>query len=223
LAKNGYKVILTARRLAELEATLSEVVAVGGRGSLFVCDLSSKVQVQDLISFIKKSCASLYAIINVAGVWHGADKVYAGINFEDFDQSVIVETVNVGLLAPMLLIHGLLPSMGKGSKIINISGTFDTGAKGWVPYYVSKKGIESLTIGLSEDLLEKEIEVNCISPSDTATDEYKKYFPEYIEYSLLPEEVAGQVLLLCEGESEFNTGKVIELRKTDHAKSKNIS
>jgi hypothetical protein len=53
--------------------------------------------------------------------------------------------------------------------------------------------------------------------------EYKKYFPEYIEYSLLPEEVAGQVLLLCEGESEFNTGKVIELRKTDHAKSKNIS
>ena len=78
--------------------------------------------------------------------------------------------------------------MHAGSKIINISGTFESGAKGWLPYYVSKKAIENLTVGLSQELRDKQIQVNCISPSDTLTESYQKFFPEYAT----PEDCSNQ-------------------------------
>ncbi len=121
-----------------------------------------------------------------------------------------MDTFTVGLIAPTLLAHGLLPIMKAGSNIVNISGTFESGAKGWLPYYVSKKGIEELTIGLSQELKDKSINVNCISPSDTATESYAKYFPEYIDDSVSPEVVADEVLKIA---NEDITGEIRIVRK----------
>lgn len=85
------------------------------------------------------------------------------------------------LTAPTLLSHALIPLIPTGSSIINLSGTFENGGKGWLPYYVSKRAIEDLTIGLADELKDKGINVNYVSPSDTATDEYKRFFPEDAE------------------------------------------
>ena len=100
--------------------------------------------------------------------------------------------------------------MPKKSKIINISGTFESGAKGWLPYYVSKKAIEDLTIGLAQELECKDIQVNAISPSDCATFAYKKYFPQYINEAIAPEKIAQFVVDLCQKDI---TGKVFVLKK----------
>jgi len=102
--------------------------------------------------------------------------------------------------------------MSKGSSIINISGTFEGGAKGWLPYYVSKRGIEDLTLGLSEELKKKEINVNCISPSDTATEEYIKYFPEDAKDANSPEDIAKEVLNLIDSDQ---TGQFVVIKKGD--------
>ena len=108
------------------------------------------------------------------------------------------------------LVHGLVNLMPKKSKIINISGTFESGAKGWLPYYVSKKAIEDLTIGLAQELECKDIQVNAISPSDCATFAYKKYFPQYINEAIAPEKIAQFVVDLCQKDI---TGKVFVLKK----------
>ena len=42
--------------------------------------------------------------------------------------------------------------MGRGNSIINLSGTFESGGKGWLPYYVSKRALEDLTVGLSDEI-----------------------------------------------------------------------
>ena len=70
-----------------------------------------------------------------------------------------------------------------------------------MPYFVSKKGIEDLTIGLAEELKDKDIQVNAISPSDTATEAYKKYFPQYIEEAIDPSEIGRYVVFLCSEEA----------------------
>jgi len=98
-------------------------------------------------------------------------------------------------------------------KIINLSGTFENGAKGWLPYFVSKRALEDLTIGLAEELKDKDIQVNAISPSDTATKAYKKYFPQYINEAIGPEEIAKCALYLCSPEADIVTGKVFVLKK----------
>jgi NAD(P)-dependent dehydrogenase (short-subunit alcohol dehydrogenase family) len=100
--------------------------------------------------------------------------------------------------------------MIEGSSIINLSGTFENGGKGWLPYYVSKRAIEDLTIGLSQELADKGIKVNCVSPSDTATEEYKKFFPDDAKDAQSPEQVAKLFLDLTQKDV---TGKIFVIRK----------
>ena len=213
LAKTGVYVLLTARNEEKLSETLKLVEETGGKGKYIVGDLSSVDSVNQLISDITSETKNVDILCNVAGIWHGKDKVYANTDFEKFDQKTILDTYTVGITAPTLLSHAFIPLMPKGSKIINISGTFENGAKGWLPYYVSKKAIEDLTIGLSQELADKDIQVNGISPSDTATEEYKKYFPQYIEDAVDPIEIAKYVLYLCSDKARNVNGKIKVIKK----------
>lgn len=213
LAKEGVRVGLVARTKERLKETKSLIEKAKGTSGVFVADLSNIDSVNKLIAEIKSKFNRVDVLVNVAGIWHGKDEVYAGRDFETFPQQVIVDTYNVGTVSPTLLAHGLIPLMPEGARIINVSGTFENGAKGWLPYFVSKKAIEDLTIGLSEELEKKGILVNAISPSDTATEAYKKYFPQYIPEAVEPEEIAKFVVYLCSDEASDISGKVFVVKK----------
>jgi NAD(P)-dependent dehydrogenase (short-subunit alcohol dehydrogenase family) len=196
----GYVVGGSARRIERID---NEAIVLE-------CDLSGIESINNLIKKIREITKSVDVIVNVAGIWHGKDEVYAGKDLEDFDQKVILDTFMVGTIAPTLLVHGLVDIMPPGSSVINISGTFENGAKGWLPYFVSKKGIEALTIGLSQELEGKGIKVNCISPSDVATEEYQKYFPEDAQSALNPRDVAQAVFDMANSEK---SGEILILKK----------
>ena len=129
--------------------------------------------------------------------------------------ATVLDTFSVGLIAPTLLVHGLVSIMPQGSNIVNLSGTFENGAKGWLPYFVSKRGIEDLTKGLSEEFKDKQINVNCISPSDTATEEYKKYFPEDAIGANSPETIAKETVNLI---NSNQTGQFVVVKKNELVK-----
>jgi len=210
-AFSGYKVYLLARSRDSLDEICKEIQKSDGSAVCLPTDLSMISSIENAISEIKNSEASIDAIINVAGIWHGKDGLYAGIDFDKFRPEVIIDTYTVGLTAPSLLIHGLLPLMKSGSSIINISGTFADGGKGWAPYYISKRALEDLTVALAQDLSGRGIFVNCISPSDTATESYAKHFPQYIDDAQEPSEIANFTLELCKNHD--STGKVFVMRK----------
>ncbi len=210
-ATEGATVGLVARSEQGLQETEKLIQNIGGKAIIFQGDLSNTEGINNVIEKIKNQFKQIDIIANIAGIWHGKEDVYAGKDFETFSQKIILDTFFVGTIAPTLLVHGLLPLMKAKSKIINLSGTFENGGKGWIPYYVSKRAIEDLTIGLSEELKEKDIQVNTISPSDTATDAYKKFFPEYIKDSIPPEKIADFALKLAQNDNI--TGKVFVLKK----------
>ena len=140
--KQGAIVALVARRIGNLEKTKQLVEEAGGKAEIFQSDLSDLASLDILIKSVISKTGSIDVLVNIAGIWHGKDEAYAGKDFENFDNKIITDTFNVGTIAPSLLVHGLLPSMPDGSFIINLSGTFENGAKGWLPYYVSKRAIE---------------------------------------------------------------------------------
>jgi NAD(P)-dependent dehydrogenase (short-subunit alcohol dehydrogenase family) len=179
-----------ARSEQKLDKVKDEIEKLGGTAEVFVADLSNPEGIKELVNEIKRKYSEISILCNIAGIWHGENEVYAGKNYKEFEESVIINTLNVGTLAPMLLSHGFLSLMSSGSSIINLSGTFENGGKGWIPYYVSKRAIEDLTIGLSQELKDENIKVNCISPSDTATEEYKKFFPNDADGAQTPEQIA---------------------------------
>lgn len=210
LARNGAFVALVGRTEDKLLETKNLITMQDGKAEIFLADLTNHNSIEAFIILLKKKIKIIDILVNVAGIWHGKNEVYANMDFETLPKKIILDTYYVGLIAPTLLVHGLISYMSKKGKIINISGTFESGARGWLPYYVSKRAVEDLTIGLSEELKEKDIHVNAISPSDTATDAYKKYFPQYVKDAINPEEIGKFVVKLCE---ESTTGKVFVLKK----------
>lgn len=194
----GYKLILTARDKSKF-------------GNL-AADLSDLLSIHRLIDNIKKQTKKIDVLVNVAGIWHGQNEVFAGRNLSEFKEKTIIDTMMVGAVVPLLLVYYLLPLMPKKSHIVNISGTFENGAKGWLPYYVSKRAIEDLTVGLAQDMAEKQIQVNGISPSDMATPAYKKYFPQYYSDGIEPKLVAEQVLKLATNFNPKISGEILVMK-----------
>lgn len=213
LAKTKVFIGLVAHNKDGLNETKILIEKEGGQADIFITDLSQIASINNLISQVKSKTNKVDILVNVAGIWHGKNEAYAGKDFETFPQQVILDTYSVGIVAPTILTHAFIPLMPKGGKIINISGTFESGAKGWLPYYVSKRAIEDLTVGLAEELKDKDIQVNCVSPSDTATDAYKKYFPQYIGEAVEPVEIAKFALYLCSDKARNVTGKVFVIKK----------
>lgn len=213
LAKKSIFIALVGRTRDKLFKTKSLIVEGGGKAEVFLGDFVKPDSLKALIALVKQRTDRVDILVNVAGIWHGKDVVYAGKDFESFPKQVILDTYAVGLSTPTLLAHAFIPLMPKGGKILNISGTFESGAKGWLPYYVSKRAIEDLTVGLSEELKDKDIQVNAISPSDTATEAYKKYFSQYIEEAIDPGEIGKYAAYLCSEEASEITGKVFVMKK----------
>lgn len=204
-------IILAGRNEKDLKAVKQEIEAAGGKAIFSFVDLSDFTAIKFFIADIRSKAKIVHVVVNAAGVWHGLDELYANTNLEDYEDKIVMDTLMVGTVAPTLLVHGLIPLMPPESTVINISGTFEHGAKGWLPYYVSKRALEDLTIGLAEELRDKHIRVNCISPSDTATEAYKKFFPQYYDTALQPSEIAKFAVQLCK--QDFNeTGKVFVMQ-----------
>src|SRR3989339_1101439 len=132
LGKNGATVALVARNKEKLEETKRLVEESGGKGIIFEADLSSIDSINKFIQSVKQQTDKVDILVNIAGIWHGVSEVFAGKDFETFDQKIVLDTFSVGLIAPTLLVHGLVSIMPQGSCIVNLSGTFENGAKGWL-------------------------------------------------------------------------------------------
>ncbi|MBN1618042.1 SDR family NAD(P)-dependent oxidoreductase [Candidatus Dojkabacteria bacterium] len=218
LAKNGYRVLLVARSSNKLDQIVRDIKSKGGEAEYYTVDLTDELNIKGFLNEVIDNCkagnySGIDAILNIAGIWHDDKEVFAGKDFETFGEKVITDTYSVGFTAPSLIIHGLLPYMNKGSHIINLSGTFENGGKGWIPYYASKKALEDLTYGLADELKDQKIYVNGISPSDTATEEYTKWFPEYAKDAVSPEKIAELFLDILRSSK---SGTIQVIKKYDY-------
>lgn len=215
MAAKGGRVGLVGRNVDGLKQTEQIIHKSGGQASVFVADLRYEQAINKLASDVENIWGSVDIIANIAGVWHDADTVYYGPHLEDTPAKQINEVLDVNMRAPMLLTRLFLPGMirKKRGKVINISGTFAQGGAGWLHYYVSKLALEHFTVGLADELREHQIQVNCISPSDVATENARRFFPEEAKTALDPADVAKLAIFLLSDEvADHITGQVIVIK-----------
>ena len=122
-AKAGATVMLTSRNKAKLEETARIIKKNGGKVEAFAADLRDIKAIQKLAKLIKSKWNRVDVIVNVAGIYHSDKKAYYNINFQDYKLDEVLATLEVGITAPTILCHELLPMMKKNSKIVNMSGT----------------------------------------------------------------------------------------------------
>lgn len=200
LSKNGWQIIGLYNQ-TESDESLTKTYRI---------DLSDLAATAELGKRLASELSQVDALIHVAGLWHNDHEVLADKQLKQFTPEQIVASMNVGVTAAMVLCNALLPIMKQGS-VIGISGTFSDGASGWLPYYTSKRALEDFLVGLSQDA--KDVQVFGISPADTATPAYKKFYPQYAAEAQTPEAVAKFVLELLAGQNDFRSGDIIEVRQ----------
>lgn len=172
-------------------------------------DLSNLEVVEKYATRLRGQGAPINAFIHSAGTRHNIHEALEDKELETFTAAQITEAMNVGLVSAMVLISGLLPIMRDG-VVIGISGTFEDGGAGRLPYYTSKRGLEDFLIGLGQEDYAS-LRVYGISPADTATEAYKKYPPRNPVTSQTPEAVAEFVLELLGTEHHYANGGIFEL------------
>lgn len=215
LGERGYRLALVARSYDGLAETKRLIDEGGGTATVYEVDLSDRAAITEFGKRAADQLPDLEVIANVAGVWHGATTAYYGPLLHETPEAEVIEVIDVTLVAPILLTRALLPSIAaKGhGHVINISGTFAHGGKGWLHYFVAKRGLEQFTVALADELRDSGIQVNCISPADVATEAYKRFFAEHADSALRPEEIAEVASWLLTTSARNISGQIIEVRR----------
>lgn len=216
LAKEGCDVLLVSRNSEKLKQTLKLIDEFGGKANVCVADFRIDRDLKSLEKYIKENYPHVDILCNVAGVWHSDSKPYFDVPYQVFSDEAIVDSLNVGIKATMLLTKAVLPLMSSGGRIINTSGTFgkgekpDTFEKGCMADLVTKKAIEVFTKQLAYELEGTGITVNSICPWYVWTESVAKFYPETKDDAIPVNKVAK--LYLDTIKSDKN-GEIIEMRK----------
>ena len=176
----------------------------------FESDLGFLNDVEPLCERILGAAPKIDAFIHVAGVWHDGHDTLAGKKIDAFTSSEIMMTMNVGVTSAMILCARLAHAIPDNGHVILLSGTFTDGGANWLPYYTSKRALEDFLVGLASDI--PRIKVYGLSPADTATEPFKKFYPEAALAAQSPEAVALLCMDAISDRLAVSSGTVVEVR-----------
>jgi 3-oxoacyl-[acyl-carrier protein] reductase len=171
LASDGATVAVHFHSAVEAaNATVAEIVAVGGNAFATRADLSERGGATLLAENFTAELVSRYGspafdiLVNNAGL--GKRAVIEDITEDDFD--LLLQT---NLKSPFFLIKALLPHLREGGRIVNISSMGTRSAYPTMAAYApAKAGLEALSRLLAVHVGGRQITVNSVMPGATATD-----------------------------------------------------
>jgi len=214
-ARAGAKVVVAARRKAELESLVGEIADQGGSALAVAGDVSDEVFAKELVERAEESYGHLDVAFNNAGIL-GEKGPTTGISLEGWN-----EALKVNLTSAFLAAKHQIPAMlkqGKGSIIFTSTFVgYTVGFPNVAAYAASKSGLIGLTQVLAAEYGPQNIRVNAILPGavETAmyevaneTAEEKAYLTNLhaLKRIASPDELAQAALYLASDASSFQSG-----------------
>jgi len=166
LAKEGVKIGLVGRTLANLEKVADELKEYNVEVSIAAADVKDLESVYKAVDVIKSELGALDILINSAGI-----SEFGG--FLDLSPETWENIMQVNVMGVYNVIRTVLPDMvnQQYGDIINISSTAgQKGAAVTSAYSASKFAVLGLTESLMYEVRKHNIRVNALTPSTVATD-----------------------------------------------------
>jgi NAD(P)-dependent dehydrogenase (short-subunit alcohol dehydrogenase family) len=223
LARRGMHVALSYNRSrAEAEQAAAAIRDAGRRAVVIQANLAQGAECQRLVHDASAQLGRLDVLVNMASV-------YASVPFDQLEEAHWDAVVDVDLKAAFLCARAAsthLKAAG-GGRIINFADWLAASGrpryKGFVPYYVAKRGVIGLTEALALELAEDHILVNAIAPGPIVappgtTDEELKAVETSTPLGRWggEEEIVKAVAFLLE--SDFVTGETLRVDGGRHVR-----
>lgn len=164
LAAQGVNLAVADRPGTDLNALLKDLRASGVRAEPVFADLGSPAEAKTLVAKAEAALGPLDILVNNAGLEGGGP-------FERLDPENLERTVNVNLMAVVLLTRAALPGMlerGRG-HVVTISSIAGKMAMAYAaPYSATKSGVAALMRALSAELDDGRVGFSSIFPGPIA-------------------------------------------------------
>jgi len=219
-AKEGAHVVIADVDGAGGEATAKALLDTGGSAWARATDVTQFSNVEGLMRETVAKFGKIDVLLNNAAIYV-TQKLWKGpveeLALEEWDR-----VIEVNLKGVFLCSKAAIPIMKrqKSGKIINIaSGTFFSGSGNMPHYTTAKGGVVALTRVMARQLGEFGINVNCMTPGSTMSEEsVSEEVRKRREGSMdkrafrrveTPADIVGTALFLASSDSDFVTGQLL--------------
>ncbi|MBB3455433.1 NAD(P)-dependent dehydrogenase (short-subunit alcohol dehydrogenase family) [Rhizobium sp. BK313] len=214
-AAEGAKVIVGARRGAELENLAAEIKAAGGEAAALAGDVRSEDYHKALVALAVERYGKLDIAFNNAGTLGEAGPS------TQVSEAGFAETLAINLTASFLAAKHQIAEMVKyGGGSVIFTSTFvgySFAFPGVAAYAASKSGLIGLTQALAAEFGPQNVRVNAVLPGAVDTDMYREMNDTPDKQSFItnlhalkrvagPDELARSVLYLASDDASFVTG-----------------
>jgi len=211
LHKEGFKVIAGCGPTRDFQKWLDEQKALGYTFYASVGNVGDWDSTVEAFSKTKAEHGSIDVLVNNAGITR--DRMFLKMTREDWDQ--VIET---NLNSMFNVTKQVVPDMvergwGRIIQISSVNG--EKGQAGQTNYSAAKAGMHGFTMALAQELANKGVTVNTVSPGYIGTDMVKAIRQDVLDKIVAgipvkrlgtPDEIASIVGWLAGEESGFTTG-----------------
>lgn len=222
-AQRGYVVCVNFRsNEAAANAVVSDIARSGGRAIAVQADVSIERDVVRLFDTCDRELGSLTGLVNNAGILETQRRV------EDMDAARLERVFAANVTGAFMCAREAVRRMstkhgGAGGAIVNVSSRASVlgSPNEYVDYAASKAAVDTLTVGLAQEVAQEGIRVNAIRAGIIDTDIHasggepgrvdrlKAFVP--MRRGGTAEEVARAILWLLSDEASFTTGTFLDV------------
>ena len=223
-ARVGARVVVTSRKIADLESTAAEIKSFGGEAYPIQAHLGKMDEIQKMVAMaMDKLGGRIDILVNNAGA---SPSIASVLDSDERLWDTIINLNMKGLYFTSQAVANIMKKQG-GGKIINVASI-----DGFKPelgvsiYSISKAGVRMITSAFAAELVPFNIQVNTIAPGPIDTKmmnshwfhlppEEQKKQKEMVEKMLPigrigdPDEIAGAAIYLASAASNYTTGAEI--------------
>ncbi len=216
LARAGADLILTSRRLHNLESFQREIEGMGRRAIPLELDVRDHASIREMAGQALRRVDKIDILVNNAGC--NVRKPAVDVTWDDWNLVLDTNLRGSFFVAQAFAPHMIANGYGRIINIGSVTSVF--GYAGLGPYCASRGGIKQLTMSLADDWGVHGITVNCLAPGWFKTKQNAVLYENqaWVEYLTdriplkrpgQPNDLDGAIVFLASDASAYITGQTL--------------
>ena len=211
LAKEGFTVIAGCGPTRDYQKWLDEQKAQGYEFHASVGNVADWQSTADAFAKAKAEHGPIDVLVNNAGITR--DRMFLKMTREDWDAVIDTNLNSMFNVTKQVIPDMVERGFGRVIQISSVNG--EKGQAGQTTYSAAKAGMHGFAMALAQELANKGVTVNTVSPGYIGTDMVKAIRPDVLEKIVAtipvkrlgrPEEIGSIVAWLAGDDAGFTTG-----------------